>query len=120
MGALLILFYLARVVYRVLLFVLGDPAAGVLSAQTIDEIARALISAVLWGVHILAIRADGRMGETAPAPQADVSAERANLAARIARLERELNEARQALQRLEAGPDDEKRPEAEPPPATGD
>ena len=119
-GALLILFYLARVVYRVLLFVLGDPAAGVLSAQTIDEIARALISAVLWGVHILAIRADGRMGETAPAPQADVSAERANLAARIARLERELSEARQALQRLEADPDAQQNPEADPPPAAGD
>lgn len=104
-GALLILFYLARVVYRFLLFVLGDPNAGMMTGQTVDEIARAAISAVLWIVHILAIRTDGRMGEAEPpaaAPALEPADERIWLAQRIKELENELAATREALRQIEA------------------
>lgn len=107
-GALLILFYLARVVYRFLLFVLGDPNAGMMTGQTVDEIARAAISAALWSVHILAIRTDGRMGEIAPPPTAvtpQPADERVWLVQRIGELERELDATREALRQLEAEQD---------------
>ena len=97
-GALLILYYLARVVYRLLLSVMGDPYAGLLSVETADEIARAAISAALWTVHVLAIRTDSRMGTMGPetatdtftGTSTDTSEEQDRLAARIAELENEL------------------------------
>ena len=100
-GALLILYYLARVMYRLLLSLLGDPYAGLLSVETADEIARAAISAILWTVHVIAIRTDVRMGPTKS--ETDTSRERERLARRIADLESELMQARDALARLEEG-----------------
>ncbi|HXF61638.1 MAG TPA: DUF5671 domain-containing protein, partial [Caldilineaceae bacterium] len=102
-GALLILFYLAQVVYRLLLVLLGEPATVLMSGMTADEIARSAIAAVLWTVHVLAIRRDGRQGTEAPpvAPPADPAARRAALAARIGQLEADLAAARAELAALE-------------------
>ena len=68
-GALLILYYLAQVVYRVLLWLLGDPDAQLLSGETVDDVARSAIAALLWAVHVLAIRTDLRMGADRPVPE---------------------------------------------------
>lgn len=101
-GALLILFYLAQVVYRLLLMLLGDPDAGLLSASTVADIARSAIAALLWAVHLLAIRGDTRLAGSEPAlaplPVAD---ERAALQHRIEHLEAELANAKAALAALE-------------------
>jgi hypothetical protein len=113
-GALLILFYLARVAYRILLLVLGDPDAALFSTETASEIAISIISAALWVIHLLAIRGDGRMAALAPEPElaqpAAVGAaptvvlEPADaqeaLEQRIARLEAELAAARAELASL--------------------
>ncbi len=101
-GALLILFYLAQVVYRLLLLLLGAPNADLFSSETVDHIARSVIAALLWGVHVLAIRGDGQMGVEAlePAIQAPVP-DREALLKRINQLETELTAARDTLAELE-------------------
>lgn len=73
-GALLILFYLAQVVYRLLLSLLGDPNAALLSAATANDLARSLIAAALWSLHLLAIRHDSRMAEAEDAAQERLAA----------------------------------------------
>ncbi|MCX6046991.1 MAG: DUF5671 domain-containing protein [Chloroflexi bacterium] len=101
-GALLILFYLAQVVYRLLLLVLGAPNVDLFSSETVDHIARSGIAALLWGVHLLAIRGDGQMGTETPEPDAQIPLQqREALQRRIAQLEIELTEARAALTKLE-------------------
>lgn len=100
-GALLILFYLAQVVYRLLLLLLGDPNAGLLSAATVADLARSIIAAVLWVVHVLAIRDDTRRVAPERAPAAISPADqRAALVRRIEQLERELAATREALANL--------------------
>ncbi len=102
-GALLILFYLAQVVYRLLLLALGDPNANLFSAETVDNIARSAIAAILWGVHVLAIRGDSQLGTEAPEPApAAVGEDREVLLKRIEQLENELAAARAALAKLES------------------
>lgn len=108
-GALLILAFLAQVAYRGFLWALGDPEAGFFSPQAAGDLARSLIAAGLWLVHILAIRADGKMGIKWPKPTAtEIAAEigapttaeatrRAALESRIHRLESELAAARDEL-----------------------
>jgi hypothetical protein len=103
-GALLILFYLASVVYRVLLLLLGDPEAGLFSASTVGDLARSLIAATLWGVHLLAIRGDTGLGTDVPEAPKTSEEQRAALQARITQLEQELSEARAALTGLETPP----------------
>lgn len=106
-GALLILFHLAQVVYRLLLLLLGDPNADLFSAATISDLARSLIAALLWGVHLLAIRSDSQLqGDDEPAPAADLTIEeqRRTLSERIAQLEQELAAARSALAELSESP----------------
>ena len=101
----MILFYLAQVVYRLLLLVLGDPNAALFSLETVDHIARSVIAAVLWGVHLLAIRGDGQMATETPGPSLQTSGEtRAALQKRIEQLEAELVAARAALAKLEIEP----------------
>ncbi|MBP7964220.1 MAG: hypothetical protein KBG20_02840 [Caldilineaceae bacterium] len=103
-GALMILFFLASVVYRLLLLVMGDPNANLFSTQTAGDIARSAISAILWAVHLLALRRDLRLGAEQPVEQAIVaSAEdhRAALTARINSLETELAALRNELADLE-------------------
>jgi hypothetical protein len=101
-GALLILYYLALVVYRLLLLLLGDPNAGLFSAATVSDLARCIIAGVLWAVHVIAIRDDAQM----PVADADAEpeapgAQRAALLQRIQSLERELATARTALAELD-------------------
>lgn len=104
-GALLILFDLSQVLYRLLLMLLGEPGVDLFAAATIGAMARAGISAALWLVHVMAIRQDGEMSRVQPAaaetPIPD-AARRQALEARIQALEAELAEARAELARLEA------------------
>lgn len=100
-GALLILFYLARVVYRLLLVLMGEPGSALVGGETAGELARSIIAAALWGVHVLAIRRDGQQGAEAPPPVVDIAAQRVALEERIRRLETELLTARGELAALE-------------------
>lgn len=110
-GALLILFELALVVYRVLLWALGDPQADVVGSETQGGLVRALTAAAFWAVHLLAIRTDSRMVEESPETEAhdadrepvDAPGRRAELAAQIQSLETELSALRAEL----SGFDDE-------------
>ena len=123
-GALLILFELALVVYRVLLWALGDPQADVFGAETQGGLVRAVTAAAFWAVHLLAIRTDSRMVDELPeaeAPDADrepldAPGRRAELLARIENLETELSALRAEL----AGLEDEIGEEEEEPPADED
>ncbi|MEZ4830618.1 MAG: DUF5671 domain-containing protein [Caldilineaceae bacterium] len=96
-GALLILFDLALVLYRVLLWALGDANADVFGAETLDSLVRSGSAAVFWIVHVLAIRTDTRLTESATPTPEDIGERRATLLARIDHLETELSEARAAL-----------------------
>ena len=97
-GALLILFYLGQVVYRVLLWVLGDRSFEAFSVVLVEDLARSVIAAVLWLLHVLALRADGRLGAEA---EFDLRQRRARLEARVGRLEQDLAEARRELAELD-------------------
>jgi len=102
-GALLILFYLAQVVYRLLLLVLGDPNVNLFSVETVDNIARSAIAAILWGVHVWAIRGDSQFGTESPEPVIQTPvADRKALLKRIEQLETELATTREALTKLES------------------
>jgi Tfp pilus assembly protein FimV len=99
-GGLIILYYLAQVAYRLLLLLLGDPTATFVGAGPAGDLARSAIAAVIWIVHVMAIRRDAQMGaeplEEAPAAVAR-DERRASLEARIAQLENELSAARAEL-----------------------
>lgn len=118
-GAVLILTYLAQVAYRGFLWMLGDPDAGFFSPAAASNLAQSVIAAVLWVVHVLAIRDDGRLGTHAPQPTAaeltEVSADpvvrRAELTARLEMLRAELAQAQAELDQLDA---------VAPPPAAED
>lgn len=103
-GALLILAFVAQVAYRGFLLLLGDPDAGFFSPQAVGDLARSLIAAGLWIVHVVAIRTDGRMGTRAPEPviPPETQARRAELEARIATLESQLADLRTELAQLES------------------
>jgi hypothetical protein len=100
-GALLILFHLAQVVYRLLLLLLGAPEAGLFSATTVNDLARSVIAAGLWVVHLLAIRGDAQMGAVESEPvSGSVEEQRAVLLRRIEHLESELAATKAALSQL--------------------
>jgi hypothetical protein len=101
-GALLILFYLAQVIYRLLLLLLGDPDAQLISVVTANDLARSVIAAVWWGVHLWALRGDTQMGggEATPMASERVETQRAVLEQRVAQLESELAAARAQLAQL--------------------
>ncbi len=117
-GALLILFELAQVVYRLLLWALGDPNADVFGAETLDGLVRAAAAAAFWAIHLLAIRNDTRMvdeeAEEAAREAEQKERRREDLAARIEELETELSALRAQLSVLE----DEEAPVSED--ATGE
>lgn len=96
-GALLILFDLGSVLYRLILGLLGEWAGG---APIFDAIARSGTGAVFWALHLLAIRTDNRL--TADEPEAEISTDerRAALENRIVQLESALAEARAELAEL--------------------
>jgi hypothetical protein len=104
-GGLIILYYLAQVAYRLLLLLLGDPTASFAGAGPASDLARSAIAAIIWIVHVMAIRHDAEMGaepvEEALLPVA-LDEQRAILEARINLLEKELDEARAELAALPA------------------
>ncbi len=122
-SALFILYYLIQVVYRIFLWLLGDPMADILSVQTAGDIARSLIAAIVWGYHVMVIRKDGQMGAHASS-QTNLSMdfpmgpeesalqslspeeERQVLAEKIKGLEQELAAARTALAELDRAEED--------------
>lgn len=98
-SAVLVLVFLAQVIYRVFLMLLGAPDAGLWSAEAANELARAAVSAVVWFFTVFTIRADGRM-PAPPEPAHAPAARRAELQAQIQWLEAELGQARRELAAL--------------------
>lgn len=111
-GAILILFYLAQVIYRVFLVILGDRSVALLSPELAEDLARTAIAALLWGVHLIAQRADGRFPPApvapiaAAAPAADPMQRRAHLDVQIAELESALAQLHAERQTLGPGAPD--------------
>lgn len=97
-GALLILFSLAQVAYRVFLYLLGDRTFALFSPEIAEELARSLIAALLWLVHVAAIRKDMQQGAIV---EEDVEQRRRHLQERRARLEAELADVQQELAQLD-------------------
>lgn len=101
-GALIVLFFLAQVVYRVLLFLLGDDAR-LFDFTAVGDVAQSVLAGIVWGVHVLALRGDARMGtEPPPAAPPSLDEHRAFLQARMLTLETELAELREELAALDA------------------
>ncbi len=105
-GALVLLFTLAQVIYRVLLTLMGEPTMALSSNELAHRLADSTVAAVLWAVHLLAIRADGRFerlpdAELVQAAPATPAERRAALEAHIAWLEAELEGARSELAQIE-------------------
>ncbi len=104
-GILVFLFPIAQIVYRLLLMAMGDSQAELFSAETAYDIAESLVAAVVWAVHLLAIRGDAQFADEAPAADPSsptVMTHRQALEQRIAALEEELAEARHSLATLDA------------------
>lgn len=100
-GALIILYYLTTVVYRILLMLLGEPNTNLFGAETVDALARSSITLVFWLVAVLAIRQDGRLGvegdevsesdgDSVDVPTIDTATRKAQLESQIQQLEAEL------------------------------
>ena len=110
-GALIILFQLAQVIYRLLLALMGDYTGSLFSTETAHQLADCLVAGIIWTVHLLAIRNDARLEKATPKPPAPVTAatltvsatpeeRRAYLEQRRANLEQELEQIRQELEGL--------------------
>ena len=101
-SGLVILFYLAQVAYRLLLVLLGDPTVSFMGAEAAGDLARSAIAAIIWTVHVLAIRDDAKMGADAIETPLDLTPveRRAILEARINQLEIELKQLREELASL--------------------
>lgn len=93
-GALLILFDLGSVLYRLILGLLGEWEGG---APIFDAIARSGTGAVFWALHLLAIRTDNRLAGDEAEPEMEAAARRQALEARIAQLEEALAAAKAEL-----------------------
>ncbi|RLT45570.1 MAG: hypothetical protein DWI57_00365 [Chloroflexi bacterium] len=96
-GALLILFDLGSVLYRLILGLLGEWSGG---APIYDAIARSGTGAVFWALHLLAIRTDNRLAGDEAEPDVATDERRAALEERIAQLESALAAARAELAQL--------------------
>ncbi len=108
-GALIILFQLAQVIYRLLLALMGDYTGSLFSTETAHQLADCLVAGAIWAVHLLAIRNDARLEKATPKPPAPAAAaassatpeeRRAYLEQRRADLEQELERVRQELEAL--------------------
>ena len=110
-GALIILFQLAQVIYRLLLALMGDYTSSLFSTETAHQLADCLVAGAIWTVHLLAIRSDARLEKATPKPPAPVTTatlagsatpeeRRAYLEQRRADLEHELERVRQELEAL--------------------
>jgi hypothetical protein len=107
-GGLVILYYLAQVVYRLLLVLAGDPIADFAGAESAADLARCIIAGAIWVVHFMAIRRDGQISaaatlevpETPANAPATIAERRELLEAQISLLETELSAARAELAAL--------------------
>jgi hypothetical protein len=105
-GAVFLLVFLASTVYRLLMALFGDANALMLSAETANSFASALVAAILWSFHLLALRSDNNREKKAQAAgivAGDASAQgerRVMLTERIGKLEEELAHLRKELERL--------------------
>jgi hypothetical protein len=110
-GALIILYYLTTVVYRILLLLLGEPDVALFGAETVDALARSAITLVFWMVAVLAIRQDGQLGvEDDVVPEGvggsvdvlmtETTTRKAQLETQIHQLEAELSAAQAQLAAL--------------------
>jgi hypothetical protein len=106
-GALILLYNLTTVVYRLLLLLLGEPGIELFGIEAIDALARSTITLVFWSVHVLAIRRDAQ-SEIEEKPSLDEEVQvtgilnrKRELQVRIRRLEDELSAARSELAELD-------------------
>jgi hypothetical protein len=83
----------------VLLTLLGEPDLAFSSNELAYQLADSAIAAVLWSIHLWALRADGRFEK--PPQLVEAADPYAALQVRIALLEKELNGARAELAALE-------------------
>lgn len=102
-GAILILSYLAQVVYRLFLYGLGGNAADNFTSLLAEDIARSIIAAVLWFVHLKALRDDGALGaEGMPFVGGGDNGHRDQIERKINNLEHELVRLRTQLMEIDA------------------
>jgi hypothetical protein len=101
-GALVILNFLARVLYRFFLVLMGDSSIEILSPELAEDLARSAIAALLWAVHLAALRSD--MRQAGDPASADAARRRQQLEERIAALESEAAHLRAELATLEPTP----------------
>lgn len=119
-AALILLFQLAQVIYRLLLVLMGGPNTELLSTETAYQLADCLIAGIVWGVHLLAIRGDGRIDKLTPhavptpPPAQSIEQRRQSLEQRQQILEAELEQVKQELALL---PLEEKLYASDPPAA---
>lgn len=99
-GALLILFDLGSVIYRLILGLLGEWTGG---TPIFDVLARSGTGAIFWALHLLAIRTDNRLAGDEEEPEPQPTARRQALEARIAELESALAAAKAELAALDEG-----------------
>lgn len=115
-GALIILFQLAQVIYRLLLALMGDFTGSLFSTETAHQLADCLVAGLIWAVHLLAIRNDARLERSTPKPLSQAAPPPAATAAvansatpqerrtlleqRRVELEQELDRIRQELETL--------------------
>lgn len=102
-GALALLITLAQLVYQVLLMQLGERELAFTASDLARQLANSAVAALLWSVHLLAIRADGRFEKmpTAAATPITLTERRAALEIQIAELEATLAAARAELATLQ-------------------
>lgn len=102
-GALALLITLAQLVYQVLLMQLGERELAFTASELARQLANSAVAALLWSVHLLAIRADGRFEKmpTAAATPITLAERRAALEIQIAELEATLTAARAELATLQ-------------------
>ena len=115
-GALIILFQLAQVIYRLLLALMGDVTASLFTTETAHQLADCLVAGLIWAVHLLAIRDDARLEKVTPKSTRQVASpaavapavpndaapqeRRALLELRKTALEQELEQVKQELELL--------------------
>lgn len=96
-GAVIVLFFLAEVLYHVMLYALGDRSGALFWTVMAEDLARSVVAAVLWAIHFLALRRDMALG----GPVEAQSDRRQRLEERVATLEAELARARAALEEMD-------------------
>lgn len=104
-GALLILFELAQVIYRLFLWALDNPNADPFGIETLDSLVRSGTAAIFWTLHIIVIRADSQQAGEEEEVVVEEHSRRDELISRIERLDAELADLRAELAALDQDAD---------------